>query len=403
MIFADRYNRCNEEADGNGPVIRCYMEEKRLTEFAPAERSGWEEIQDQSKKILSQIQITRFMESVPTPLMILNRHRQAVAVNERCRELLGISDDNLVLGSRPGEVLHCEHAQRVSGCGTTKNCSVCGAVLSIIASMDTKKAVSEECLFRSRTEECSEFLVEAAPLEVKGEHFTIFTFFDISTQKRKEALDRIFFHDINNSLMGLKLFNEYLKTSDQIPHDHMVSQGNIFIDRVVSEFQSYQQLVAAERGELEVILRSVSVQSLMDTMCTLFRPVLEKKQVELSCEIRCKEESLIQTDETLLHRVLENMLKNAVEASGSGDRIDLVFDVLDDTLRISVWNPQEMDKTAKLQVFKRSYSTKGKGRGLGTYSIKLLTERYLDGKVEFDSNHECGTTFAVSVPLMREA
>ena len=33
----------------------------------------------------------------------------------------------------------------------------------------------------------------------------------------------------------------------------------------------------------------------------------------------------------------------------------------------------------KLQIFQRSFSTKGPGRGLGTYSMKLLTERYLKG------------------------
>lgn len=38
-----------------------------------------------------------------------------------------------------------------------------------------------------------------------------------------------------------------------------------------------------------------------------------------------------------------------------------------------------MPRTSQLQIFQRSFSTKGKGRGLGTYSIKLLTERYLKG------------------------
>jgi signal transduction histidine kinase len=44
-------------------------------------------------------------------------------------------------------------------------------------------------------------------------------------------------------------------------------------------------------------------------------------------------------------------------------------------------------------VFQRSFSTKGTGRGLGTYSIKLLTERYLGGRVWFESAEGHGTTF----------
>jgi len=49
-------------------------------------------------------------------------------------------------------------------------------------------------------------------------------------------------------------------------------------------------------------------------------------------------------------------------------------------------------------VFQRSFSTKGKGRGLGTYSIKLLTERYLKGTASFTSTETDGTTFQISLP-----
>ncbi len=38
-------------------------------------------------------------------------------------------------------------------------------------------------------------------------------------------------------------------------------------------------------------------------------------------------------------------------------------------------------------------------RGLGTYSVKLLTERYLGGAVTFTSTQEEGTTFRVCYPL----
>jgi signal transduction histidine kinase len=47
----------------------------------------------------------------------------------------------------------------------------------------------------------------------------------------------------------------------------------------------------------------------------------------------------------------------------------------------------------------RSFSTKGgRGRGLGTYSVRLLTERHLGGQVDFRSVPEEGTTFFVRLP-----
>ncbi len=63
-----------------------------------------------------------------------------------------------------------------------------------------------------------------------------------------------------------------------------------------------------------------------------------------------------------------------------------------------VHNDGVMPRDVQLQVFQRSFSTKGPGRGLGTYSIKLLTERYLHGRASFTSTPETGTTFSVTYP-----
>jgi len=46
----------------------------------------------------------------------------------------------------------------------------------------------------------------------------------------------------------------------------------------------------------------------------------------------------------------------------------------------------------------RAFSTEGSGHGLGTYSIKLITEKYLQGKVSFVSNKQEGTRFTVQYP-----
>jgi sensor histidine kinase regulating citrate/malate metabolism len=52
-----------------------------------------------------------------------------------------------------------------------------------------------------------------------------------------------------------------------------------------------------------------------------------------------------------------------------------------------------------MQIFQRSFSTKGSGRGIGTYSMKLLTEQYLGGEILVESSQENGTTFTVVIPL----
>ena len=50
-------------------------------------------------------------------------------------------------------------------------------------------------------------------------------------------------------------------------------------------------------------------------------------------------------------------------------------------------------------IFSRTFSTKGFGRGIGTYSVKLFTEQYLKGKVEFVSESGIGTVFTLVLPV----
>jgi sensor histidine kinase regulating citrate/malate metabolism len=57
-----------------------------------------------------------------------------------------------------------------------------------------------------------------------------------------------------------------------------------------------------------------------------------------------------------------------------------------------------MPREVQLQLFKRSFTTKGAGRGVGAYSMKLLTEQYLRGTVTFRSSPEEGTTFVAGYP-----
>ena len=106
----------------------------------------------------------------------------------------------------------------------------------------------------------------------------------------------------------------------------------------------------------------------------------------------------ILTDHALLLRVLGNMLKNALEASSAGETVMVGSKGEEDQVEFWVQNPAHMPRDVQLQVFKRSFSTKGSGRGIGTYSIRLFVTRYLHGSVDFESSEERGTTFRVRLP-----
>jgi sensor histidine kinase regulating citrate/malate metabolism len=92
------------------------------------------------------------------------------------------------------------------------------------------------------------------------------------------------------------------------------------------------------------------------------------------------------------------MIKNAIEMNVPHDTITLNCKESETIVKLSVHNNSIVADIAKDQLFKRFFSTKGKGRGLGTYSMKLLGEKYLNGKVGFTSSEESGTTFFIQLP-----
>jgi len=108
------------------------------------------------------------------------------------------------------------------------------------------------------------------------------------------------------------------------------------------------------------------------------------------------------TDVSLLGRVLTNLLKNACEVENPDGCVTIGFKVDNGFTHFWIHNISVMPRTIQLQLFQRSFSTKGKGRGIGLYSVKLLTEKYLKGKVDFISSKETGTIFNLYYPLSLE-
>jgi sensor histidine kinase regulating citrate/malate metabolism len=93
------------------------------------------------------------------------------------------------------------------------------------------------------------------------------------------------------------------------------------------------------------------------------------------------------------------MIKNAFEAEQ--DEVRITFGMIpfqQNGAMIWVNNPGYMTEEVQLQIFNRSFSTKASDRGLGTYSMKLLTEKYLNGKIYFTSKKETGTSFIIEIP-----
>ena len=328
---------------------------------------------------------------------ILNENRQYVIVNEKYFK--NNPDVDTLAGKRPGEVFGCVHSvESEFGCGNSVSCKYCDVVETLIEVLTTGRRVTRDghlLLEKGGGVQAVDIRITGVPHRSE-ESFVLLFIKDISRDKRVEMLERAFFHDVLNTSHTLSsLVSISTVSSDIMPDADKTIEANV--SDIVEQIQYYQKLKFAEEGELCV---ESSIVNLSEEIVSVVESVegssySVNKQIEVSMP---DEDVVAFTDRVLYRRIILNLLKNALEASGDGESVGVELKAYDDIAVCSLCNSMVLPERVKTQIFQRSFSTKGPGRGIGTYSVKLLGERYLNGTVDFTSDEDCGTVFNFRIP-----
>ena len=370
------------------------------TVFLPAERLSQDEISAQRGEIEQSSVLLAMLDNVPGMVALLNQNRQIVFCNDACVKAGGLAQKEDAFGMRTGELLRCIHASDMKGgCGASESCKYCGFAQALVIGQ-RGRAHSGECLIQCHDVDRdihSEYSVEVRPLPQLGSGWVSCTLTDVGDAKRRQALEQIFFHDIMNSASAVEGVSRIL-ADEETPsavRDRFTRLLSLSSRALVDEIRSQRTLLAAETGELDVEntdCESLEILQAAVAACATFG-LAEKKRLELLPDA---ESILFKTDAALLRRALINMLKNGLEASSAGQTVTATCKMsTPDRICFSVHNDTVMPDRVRAHIFQRSFTTKGVGRGLGTYGIKMLVENYLNGRASFDSIEGQGTTFHV--------
>lgn len=364
------------------------------TSFASSARSGEAEICLQSRAIEASRELCSVLNLMPDLILILNQNRQIVFGNTAIVEFAKSENCDYFKGLRPGELVSCRHALSAeSGCGTGDACRSCGAVLSILEALDGKSSSNECRITRSTPSGISslDMKIWAKPFIFGRENFCMAILSDICNEKRRRVLERIFFHDVMNVAGNISNIAEMI-TDEVLPIEEMVELLKVSSDQLMEEIRSQKQLLDAESNDLSLSLSDINSLSLIGRVASTFsaHEVAKGRKITVSDNAR---DFSFESDETLLFRVIGNLVKNALEASEEGETVTLSCGKDSSHFWFSCHNNAVMPENVRLQIFQRSFSTKGTGRGIGSYSVKLLTEKYLGGKVSFISAPGTGTVF----------
>ena len=208
-------------------------------------------------------------------------------------------------------------------------------------------------------------------------------------------------HDIRNPLQAIASDIYLAKTElPEIP-DGKAKEGikesldgvekNVeYINKIVQDLQDYAKpnIPNAKETDLEALCKEV-----------LFKNKLPEN-IKATCVVNVKAKKIV-TDQSMLRRVLSNLINNAVQAMPEGGKLQVsayqdakntVIEVQDSGVGI----PEEV----KSKLFTPLFTTKPKGQGFGLAVVKRLTEA-IGGTVTYESELGKGTKFTLRLPPNR--
>ncbi len=212
-----------------------------------------------------------------------------------------------------------------------------------------------------------------------------------------EGLSRETAHQLGTPISSLMAWRELLEASPDV--DSMIpeemSKDIERLEIIAKRFQKIGSLPSLQNHKLSNILKQ-SVSYMQPRISS---------QVQLSLieNIDCSE-SFVMISDVLFSWVIENLIKNAVDAMQGVGTIDVSYGMLNSELFIDIKDSGKGIKKSKFDtVFRPGYSTRQRGWGLGLSLAKRIIENYHKGRI-FVHKSEIGkgTTFRIILPIGKE-
>ena len=172
------------------------------------------------------------------------------------------------------------------------------------------------------------------------------------------------------------------------------------LELILQQAKKLESLVARFEGvrpETKRTFAPLELSSLVEACLDLIQEEAENKGVTILLD-RAPSSLVFQGNEQLLKIAVLHVLRNAIEACGLGDTIQISTELGDKGLVLQIQDsgsgiPQEI----LMHIFEPFYSTRRGGTGLGLPYVKQIIEEH-KGHIEIASTEQVGTTVAISFP-----
>lgn len=336
--------------------------------------------------------LVQFLESIPDSAFLLNKDTKSITFNSRIHNELNLDKIKITNGIEIGNLF--EQLEKQSKLFENSNRNQFSLINLITKTLISDSDISENTTIK--IEDDSHFEVFASPIKLLNVNYILFTLKDLSGIKRKEILQRTFFHDVLNTANAVNGLSELISDSNNLSemkeYAEMLRES---VDELINEITAHRAIYSAENNLLDVCFETTSVNTILRKTFDLYAKhnLAIKKKFNIEY---LKKDILFQTDSTLLVRSIGNLVKNALEAGKENGTVKVFAKSRSEKIFFHVFNDEVIPDSIQELIFNKSFSTKtGTDRGVGTYSVKLLVEDYLKGRVYFISDEDVKTVFTI--------
>jgi signal transduction histidine kinase len=236
------------------------------------------------------------------------------------------------------------------------------------------------------------------PLAVAGSELTAVSIIDTKQESRTRLLEQAFLHDIVNAAGSIQMLIDLLtESTSRQERSEYVKLLQVSMNRLLSEVY-HEKMMLENPGPVPSVC---NIREVFESLAQYYRNHPLGRNCRIDVDTSAVQTVNVLSDQTLLVRVLDNMLRNAIEATGDGGVVTMGCRQVNGALECWVHNPNAISEHIRAKIFNQPFSTKGRDRGVGTQEIKVLSE-LCGGTVAVSSDPEQGTTFSVRYPAAPE-
>ncbi|SLM32077.1 hypothetical protein MTBBW1_550027 [Desulfamplus magnetovallimortis] len=253
--------------------------------------------------------------------------------------------------------------------------------------------------------------ITSTPLQIDQKNCLMGIFRDVTERKllkeAREDVERILRHDLKSPLNSIIGFPKLLLQKKDIPKEyerylkHIMDAGQNMLNMINISLTIYQ----IERGIWQPAESSFDLLKVLNQCIADTKSMASSINVDVNLTIKdsigkeCPHRLFASGENMLAFSIFSNLIKNAIEASHSGDCVSILIEKTKCSgAHVTIHNRGTVPDKISNRFFDKyvSHGKKG-GTGLGTYSAKLLAEAQ-GWSISMTTSEKQGTSIFITIP-----